>query len=501
MGNLSVIRLENITITLKESERKLVDGLCLTCGSGDKIAIIGEEGDGKSTLLKYVYDRQSVAGYCHASGKIIYGGKIGYLPQFWDGGDISVIDYLGGDVYDGIKYAALLGIDTELLYSELPMSALSGGERVKIMLYKLMLDEPDVILLDEPTNDLDIDTLCSLENFIVNTRCGVIFISHDVSLLRSAATAVLHLEQLKKKTECKTTFCRLGYDEYIEARRSGLEHQTEVALKQRDEYDKQLRKWQRIHDRVEHEQRVISRGDPGGGRLLKKKMRAVLSQRRRFERERDDFLEIPDQEEMIVARFEPVCLPAGKTIIDLDEKALFAGDKLLAHNVRLNVTGKSKVAIIGKNGVGKSTLLRLIYDRLKDRSDIRLAYMPQNYSEALDFDASILDVLSKRGSDMVRARQLLGNMRFTSAEMTGKIGALSGGQQAKLIFLFAVFAESNVLLLDEPTRNFSPLSAPAVCAALKSFDGAIISVSHDAEYYDTVCDRVYELTPNGLVLI
>src|SRR5699024_265192 len=147
---------------------------------------------------------------------------------------------------------------------------------------------PDVLLLDEPTNDLDIGALRWLETFLAQSRLPVLFISHDETLIERTANVILHLEQLVRKTQCRISVARCPYQAYLAHRRTTFDHQEQVARKQRSDYDRQMEKWRQIHDRVEHEQRAISRQDPGGGRLLKKKMHAVQSMGKRFEREKEN---------------------------------------------------------------------------------------------------------------------------------------------------------------------------------------------------------------------
>ena len=158
------------------------------------------------------------------------------------------------------------------------------------------------------------------------------------------------------------------------------------------------------------------------------------------------------------------------------------------------------ICIIGKNGVGKSTLLKKIWEELKDKNDINIGYMPQNYEEILDFSKTPIEFLESNydKNDLTKAMCFMGSMKFTTNEMSNKIGELSGGQKAKLIFLNMVLKGCNVLILDEPTRNFSPLSAPIVRQALYEFNGTIISISHDRKYLDEVADIIYVLTESGL---
>jgi ATPase subunit of ABC transporter with duplicated ATPase domains len=296
----------------------------------------------------------------------------------------------------------------------------------------------------------------------------------------------------------------MGYRDYLAFRRQSFDHQDQVAKKQREDYDRQMQRWRQIHDRVEHEQRSLSRQDPHGGRLLKKKMHSVQATGRRLERAAEEFLDFSEEEEAILTRFDPsVALPAGKTVLDDTLDALTVGDRVLARGLQLHVNGGSIVGITGPNGAGKSTLLRALWEKLRTRRDVTAAYMPQDYSEVLDYGQTPLEHLEAvyNKEDLTRARSCLGSMRFTHEEMTGRIGRLSGGQRAKLLFLDMVLKKADVLLLDEPTRNFSPLSAPVVRAALRDFGGTIISVSHDRKYLSEVCDIVYELRPDGLCRI
>jgi len=365
-----------------------------------------------------------------------------------------------------------------------------------------LMSEPDVLLLDEPTNDIDLDTLQWLESFLVGCSIPVMFISHDETLIENTANVIIHIEHLVRKTKNKITVAHCRYGDYVKARVMAFDKQMQVAKKQRSDYKNQMEKWRQIYNKVDHEQRVITRQDPGGARLLKKKMKAVKSTGKRLERGADDFLAIPQMEEAILTQFDPeVCVPNGKMIISLDVPVLKTGENVLARSVRLDITGPRRIGIIGRNGAGKSTLLRHIWNDLKDRRDITSAYMPQDYAEALDYNCSVIDFLAPdlHKDTVTKARTFLGSMKFTHDEMTGRISKLSGGQKAKILFLDMVLRKANVLILDEPTRNFSPLSAPEIRKTLSSFNGAIISVSHDRKYLDEVCEKVYELTCGGLV--
>ena len=354
---------------------------------------------------------------------------------------------------------------------------------------------------DEPTNDVGWNAEW-LENFIGN-KLPVLFVSHDETLIENTANVIIHIEQLIRKSKPRITVTRSRYTDYLRMREHAFQKQAQVAKKQRDDYKKQMERWQQIYNRVEHEQRTITRQDPGGARLLKKKMKSVLAQKKRFERESEDFLDFPEQEEAIITKFSgDITVPKGKVILDFSLPVLRIGEKILSRNIRLFVAGNEHIGITGKNGAGKSTLLSVLWEELRKRSDITACYMPQDYSQNLDYDKTPVQYLAENYTkeEITRARTYMGCMRFSHEEMTGKIGALSAGQKAKILFLDMVLREANVLLLDEPTRNFSPLSGPVIRKSLKNFGGAIISVCHDRKYLEEVCDKVYKLTENGLEL-
>ncbi len=509
-----MIQLKHLNITMKKDLRPLVRDLDLTLGPGDKIAVIGEEGNGKSTLLKVLADPEAAEEYVQWSGTLrLDGAVLGVLEQEVSPRDAArpVLDYCGEDpafaaADPGERAAAAgeLGFPVELYYDPRPLGTLSGGEKVKLRMALLTLRRPDAYLLDEPSNDLDIPTLEWMERFIRRRREPVLFISHDEVLLEGAANAVLHLEQLRRKTLPRWTLARVPYREYVDNRARALAHQEQVARKEREEDRKQQERLRQLQQKVEHELNTISRQDPHGGRMLKKKMKAVKAQERRFDREREDQTELPDTEEAILARFGPGCaLPAGKAVLeDFRLEALRAGEDgpVLARHLRLTLRGPEHVGIVGRNGAGKTTLLREIARELLERKDLRAAFMPQDYRERMDPALTPVEFLAPSGTkeDVTRARNHLGSVKITPEESTRPLGELSGGQRAKIYFLKMILDGANVLLLDEPTRNLSPLSGPVIRQMLREFPGCILAVSHDRRFLEEVCPRQLELTPEGL---
>lgn len=498
-----MLKIKNLNI--KINDRYIVEDLSLVLNRGDKLAIIGEEGNGKSSFLKSIL---GACDYAKITGTInINDNKIGYLAQNIPEEYLNkkVYDYLFAndtDYYNKInklyKYLDTINLSDRIL--EQLVNTLSGGEKVKIGILKLLLEENDILLLDEPTNDLDLDTLTWLENFLVSTSKPIIFVSHDEVLLSHVANMILHLEQINNKTKARHTLLKTDYETYINERLKWLEKETQIAKSEKREYLKKEAKLQQVMNKVHSEQNSISRNDPHGARLLKKKMHTLKSQEKKLDN--IELTKIPDTEESINFFFENCFIPSTKQIISLDIEELKHANEVLAKNIKLDVIGNSHICIIGNNGVGKTTLIKIIYQELKNRNDINLGYMPQNYDDILKNHEYVLDFLveNKNKEQITKARMYLGNMKFTKEEMTGKIKHLSNGAKAKLFLLKLVIDKCNVLILDEPTRNVSPLSNPVIRRVLKDFKGTIISVSHDRKYINEVADKVYVLTKNGLDL-
>ena len=509
-----MLQIKNLTITHKKDLRIILNDFSCTLNDRDKAVIIGEEGNGKSTLLKWIYDTELVDNYCETNGELIKANeRIAYLPQ-----ELPA-EYLKLSVYDYFmkeenflsqtpkalsKMAKDFNLPTDFFYNEQLMGTLSGGEKVKAGLMKLLFSEPTVLLLDEPSNDLDVETLELLEHIIKDWKHIVLFISHDEVLIENTANMIIHLEQIQRKTISKYTVARLSYSTYKEERLTAFEAQEKQY--KNDKRAKKIRdeKLKSIYQSVDHAQATISRRDPAGGRLLKKKMHSIKSMAHRFEREDENMTNKPEKEDAIFFKLgnKDSVVPAGKTIIEYELSKLFTtdGQRVLAENIFLKIRGPEKICITGKNGAGKTTLLHKIAENLLDRTDIKAEYMPQNYEELLRLDITPVEYLCPSGNkeESTKIRTYLGSLNYTADEMEHSISELSGGQKAKIFLLKMSLSSANVLILDEPTRNFSPLSGPVIRKILKEFPGAIISISHDRKFIDEVCDKVYCLSEDGL---
>lgn len=498
-----MLEINNLTILI--DDHLLVDKLSLTLNKGDKLAIIGEEGNGKSTLLKAIINHADYAGI---SGEVhTFRNRIGYLKQSLDQNELTMIvkDYLFQDeiqYYNSINelYTFLIQLQLDDSILEKEISVLSGGEKVKLQLLKLLLDDPDILLLDEPSNDLDITTLQWLENFIKQSKLLFIFISHDETLLSRCATKILHLEQLNKQTKCKYTIFNGNYEQYVKKRKNKREKEIQIANKEKQEYLKKKEKLNNIQNSV-HDALNDTVRNPGQAALLKKKMKNIKAMEHRFDKE--SYSKIDSIEENITLQFPPIKLASRKCILDYHLDELKTNHLLLARNISLSIYGPQHIVITGQNGCGKTTLLHKIYDQLKDRDDIKVGYMLQNYEQQLHNYQTPIDFLcpNQTKDEITWARKYLGNLNFTTQEMISPISKLSGGSKAKLILLQLMVFGYDVIILDEPTRNISPLSNPVIRNALKNYLGCIISVSHDRKYIEEVCTTRYELNINGLTLI
>lgn len=369
-----MLQIKNLTITHRKDLRVILEDFHLTLNSGDKAVIIGEEGNGKSTLIKWIYEPDMAEAYTECTGeRICTKERLGYLPQEFSDTERckTVYEYFSQSDFFYNKtpkelsvMAKQFRVEEGFFYSDQKMESLSGGEKMKAALMRIFMEEPTVLLLDEPSNDMDIDTLKLLEEVILSWKGIVLYISHDETLIENTANMIIHIEQITRKTKCRYTVMRVPYREYAEQRLKGFEKQKKEAINERSEKKKRDEKYRCVMQSVEHAQNVITRQNPAGGRLLKKKMHAVKSMERRFQREDENMTEMPETEDAIYFKLgdETSGIPAGKTVIEYSLDKLWTpdGSRILAQNIFLRIRGEEKICIIGSNGSGKTTLLKKI---------------------------------------------------------------------------------------------------------------------------------------------
>lgn len=484
----------------------LVDNLSFTLNKNDKIAIIGNEGSGKSTLLSVIKGERLP--YVTISGEIIKPDVIAYLDQNietkWLG--YKVEDYLSFDLPNQIYtyYAVISKICEQfsLHYNAIKdrqINTFSGGEKVKIGLIKCLIQNPDLLLLDEPSNDLDFATLQFLEAFLIKTEIPTLFISHDQRLLENVCNGIIHLQHIHKKTKAKTHFLRIDYQTYKEHYFSKYESDLMVARKQRSDYKKKMDKFRQIYQKVEYQQDQAVR-DPALARLLKKKIHSLKSQEKRYIKEKERFTEIPEKEEPMHIFFDQEKKKyTNKVLLDIQIKDFKLPNQKIINEISLSLKGNDKIVIIGDNGIGKTTLMRYIYKYLSQQQ-VKVGYISQNYLDVLNPNKNVVEhLLEKQNAyNESKVRQILGTLGLKKEEMTYQIKNISEGTKLKVLLLELTANDYDVLLLDEPTRNISPVNQDEMYELFLSFKGAIIAVTHDRKFIESVFDEVYELTHTGL---
>ena len=506
-GN-SMIKINHLTITQNKDLRDLVSDLNINIQDGEKVAIIGEEGNGKSTLLRTLMGEKladfSIRGEIQCDLQ-----SLAYIPQHIpeELKKKSLQDYFfleSADLDFSILYrlAEELHFDSSRFASDQEIGSLSGGEALKIQLIHELAKPFEILFLDEPSNDLDLETVNWLKGHIQKTRQTVIFISHDEDFLSQTADTIVHLQLIKHRKEAETLVEHLDYDSYSEQRKASFVRQSQQAANDQRAYDKTMEKHRRVKQNVETALRATK--DSTAGRLLAKKMKNVLSQEKRYEKEAQSMTQKPLEEEQIQLFFSDIePLAASKVLVRLENETLSIGQRILSQGLQLTVRGQDKIGIIGPNGVGKSTLLAKLHQLLSGKREISLGFMPQDYQETLQLDLSPVEFLIQTGhkEEIQKIQSHLASLNFSYPEMHHQIQSLSGGQQGKLLLLNLVLQKPNFLLLDEPTRNFSPTSQPEIRKLFANYPCGLITVSHDRRFLKEVCRSIYRLTKNGLEVV
>ena len=504
----NMIKINHLTITQNKDLRDLVSDLNMTIQNGEKVAIIGEEGNGKSTLLRALMGEAlpdfTIRGDIQSDYQ-----SLAYIPQKLPEKlkkktlhDYFFLDSIYLDYSALYRLAEELHFDSDRFAINQEIGSLSGGEALKIQLIHELAKPFEILFLDEPSNDLDLETVDWLKGQIRKIRQTVIFISHDEDFLSQTADTIVHLRLVKHRKEAETLVEHLDYDRYSEQRKANFARQSQQAANDQRAYDKTMEKHRRVKQNVETALRATK--DSTAGRLLAKKMKNVLSQEKRIEKTAQFMTQKPLEEEQIQLFFSDIQpLPASKVLIQLEKENLSIGDRVLAQELQLTIRAQDKIGIIGPNGIGKSTLLAKLKQLLNDKREISLGFMPQDYHKKLQLDLSPIAYLSKTGEkeELQKIQSHLASLNFSYPEMQHQIHSLSGGQQGKLLLLDLVLRKPNFLLLDEPTRNFSPTSQPEIRKLFATYPGGLVTVSHDRRFLKDVCSIIYRLTEHGLEVV
>ncbi len=501
-----MLTIKDLSIKDNIFDYELIHQLSFSLQANDKVAIIGSEGTGKSTLLKLLSGKK--LNYIEYQGEMYSQSKIVYTEQNisyqWD--DHTVYDYFFHD-----QDFRLVGAETRKRLSQFGfeyneiinryIKTFSGGEKVKISLVNALIRKPDILLLDEPSNDLDFETITFLEDFLISTEIPLMFISHDQRLIENVANGIIHLQHIHKQMIAKTFVYRGTYLEYKDLYFRKFKSDLQIARKQRSDYEQKMKKFRQVYSKVEYQQNQAVR-NPEMARLLKKKIHSLKSQEKRYLKEKEDWTEIPEREEPMNIFFDQTNrLNSNKRIFEFEVNDFVLPNKKTIRHIDLNITGDDLIVIYGRNGVGKTTFIKKVIETLEQKN-ISFGYIPQNYMDLLNHQLRVVEYLMDKQSKYpeYRVRQILGQLGFKRDEMDGYCKELSEGQKLKLLLFLLVAKDSEILILDEPTRNISPINQDEIYDLFLSYPGAILAVTHDRTFIETVFDQIYELTEEGLIL-
>lgn len=512
---------------LRIGARELVRPVSFAVGPGAKVGLVGRNGAGKTTMMRLLAGVAD-GGAAEFEGQINRTGDVAYLPQDATEGDqdqsaheriISVrgIDALlkriqkaeremssstgarqtkameryvrldheftqkGGYAASAqaAQIAAALKLDDRILAQ--PLHTLSGGQRRRVELARVLFSGATTLLLDEPTNHLDHDSIVWLRDWLKSYAGALIVISHDVGLVREVVNQVFYLDANRAELE----IYRMGWDAYLKTR-------AEDERRRRKERHNALRK----ADVLEAQ----------GEKMRAKATKAVAAQQmlRRAAQLREAAGEERSAEKVARLRF-PDPAPCGKVPLTAERLSKSFGSLEVFTDVDLAIDRGAKVVVLGENGAGKTTLLRILAG-LEDPDlgtvvpghGLKLGYYAQEH-ETLDPQCTVEENMRQAapGLDNTQLRSVLGQFLFSGDDITKAVSVLSGGEKTRLALATLVVSAANVLLLDEPTNNLDPASREEILAALDSFEGAVVLVSHDPGAVEALHpDRVL-LLPDG----
>lgn len=446
-------------------ERLIFSDVSFKIADGEKVGIVGKNGAGKSTLIRVMIGAEEFEGG-NISG--LRAEDIGYaeqIPQFGRPTLLAEMISVGVEEFQARKILFGLGF-TETDLAKNP-NDFSGGETAKIALAKSLLDEPRVLILDEPTNHLDIYAIDFLEDFLKNYRHTVIAVTHDRHFLQNCVDKIIDMEN------CRATVYPANYEKFVQLKRERREFELKAYEKQQEEIAK-------LEDFVR-----------------RNKVRASTAKRARSRQTKLDKmerLEKPPADDFVKVRLSEAAESANRVLI-LD-KINFRG---IIKNFSAEIRKGEKVGLIGRNGVGKSTLLKIIVGDLKpDSGDIRvgnrvkIGYLSQGHEELSENATAIEELINNFGLTIERARAELARLDLFAQVVEKPIADMSGGEKTRVALAKLILTGANFLILDEPTNHLDLPAREAIESALKAFDGTILIVTHDRYLLDAVTSRVVE---------
>lgn len=513
-----VISVENLKVEFGVTP--LFDDVSFVINKKDRIALVGKNGAGKSTMLKILAGLQRPTSGVVAVPREV---TIGYLPQVMvlsdectvmeeaekafehiaemqaalermnqelaDRNDYESESYhalierftrenerflmMGGTSYQAEIERTLQGLGFSRSDFDRPTSEFSGGWRMRIELAKLLLRRPDVLLLDEPTNHLDIESIQWLENFLA-TRCNaVVLVSHDRAFINNVTTRTIEIT-------CGRIYdYKVPYDEFVKLRKERREQQLRA-------YENQQKQIQDTEEFIE--------------RFRYKATKAVQVQSRIKQLEKIVPIEVDEEDNSALRLKFPPAMRSGNYPVICEDVRKAYGEHVVFDHVTLTINRGEKVAFVGKNGEGKSTLVKCImgeipFDgKLTIGHNVQIGYFAQNQAQLLDENLTVFDTIDRvaTGDVRLKIRDILGAFMFGGEASDKKVKVLSGGERSRLAMIKLLLEPVNFLILDEPTNHLDMRSKDVLKDAIRDFDGTVIVVSHDREFLDGLVTKVYE---------
>ena len=510
-------------LSVEFSAKPLFDNISFQVNPKDKIALVGKNGAGKSTMLKIFAGLQQPTSGCLSVPK---GVVIGYLPQHmlyndgvtvreeaekaFDGikqqqklidrlttemserTDYESEDYMdlidtltheseklnmmGGADYEAELEKTLMGLGFTREDFDRQTTEFSGGWRMRIEIAKILLSKPDVLLLDEPTNHLDIESIQWFENFLSTTSAAVILVSHDKAFINHVTNRTIEIS-LGKIYDYK-----VPYDKYLELRKERREQQIRA-------YENQKKMIEDTEDFIE--------------KFRYKATKAVQVQSRIKQLAKIERLEVDMEDTSHLNLRFPPAPRSGQIPVEVEGLTKKYDDKTILQDIGLIINRGEKVAFVGKNGEGKSTLVKCIMGEISDYTgklklghNVQIGYFAQNQASLLDGEVTVFDTIDRVavGDIRTKIRDILGAFMFGGEASDKKVKVLSGGERSRLAMIKLLLEPVNLLILDEPTNHLDIPSKEVLKQAIKDFDGTAIIVSHDRDFLDGLVDKVYEFS-------
>lgn len=473
-------------ISMEFSSRPVLDDITFLVNRKERIALVGKNGAGKTTLLRLIAgEYQPTAGRIARESDM----TIGYLPQVMLFQDNRTLreevmkvkdERISGLVDEGneARFIAemdrtIIGLGFERRDFDRPCTEFSGGWRMRIELAKILLSHPDLLLLDEPTNHLDIESIQWLEDFLKASQSAVLMVSHDRAFIDNVCNRTIEI------TLGRIYDYNVNYSRFVELRKERHEQQVRA-------YQNQQKMIQETEDFIE--------------RFRYKATKAVQVQSRIKQLEKLERLEVDlEDTSRLNLRFPPAPRSGDFPLIVEDLRKDF-GDHNVFHDVTFTIRRGEKVAFVGKNGEGKSTLVKCIMGQLdylgnlKIGHNVKIGYFAQNQAALLDENLTVFETIDyvAVGDIRTKIRDILGAFMFGGEASEKKVKVLSGGERSRLAMIRLLLEPCNLLILDEPTNHLDMQSKDVLKAALQDFNGTVICVSHDRDFLNGLVEKVYE---------